>query len=79
MSRQGIIDAMKTHVLQQHHDIVEGLGVQNNAPVLANYSDDEPCENRDHGMFGTGTEFLDPRYCRMDKLTFTPNPTNLAI
>jgi len=35
MSRQEIIVAMKTQ-LQQHHNIVKGVDVQRNAPVLEN-------------------------------------------
>ena len=78
MSRQEIIAAMKTYLLQQHHDIVGGLGVQRNAPLLANYLDEEPGENPDHGVFGTGTDFLDPRYCLLDKLTPTANQNRLS-
>jgi hypothetical protein len=78
MSRQEIIDAMKTHMLQQHYDIVVGVGIQKDVPVLANYSDDELGENRDHGVFGTGTNFLDPSYCLMDKLTPTANQHRIS-
>ncbi len=56
-------------MLHQHHAVVEARGVQRNLPVLANVSDEEPDEHRDHGVFGTRTDFLDERYCLLDKLT----------
>ena len=56
-------------MLPQHYAIVEGFDVQRNAPVLETYSDEEPGENRDHGVFGSWSDFLDPRYFLLDKLT----------
>ncbi len=47
--------------------------------MLANYSDEEPGENLDHGVFGTGTYyFLYPGYYLMDKLTPTANQNRLS-
>ncbi len=66
-------------MLHQHHDVVEARGVQKNLPLLINFSDEEPDEHRDHGVFGTGTDFLDERYYLLDKLTPTANQTDLAI
>ena len=59
MTRQDIVVGMITHMLHQHHDVVEARGVQINFPLLAIVSDEEPDEHRDHGEFGTGTDFLD--------------------
>ena len=78
MTRQEIAVAMRTHMLHQHHDVVEARGVQRNLPLLANVSDEEPDEHRDHGVFGTGTDFLDERYCLLDKLTPTANQNRLS-
>jgi hypothetical protein len=36
--------------------------------VLAEDVDEEPDYDRGHGVFGRGTDFLDPRYCLLDKL-----------
>ena len=78
MTRQDIVVGMITHMLHQHHDVVEARGVQSNLPLFANVSDEEPDEHRDHGVFGTGADFLDERYCLFDKLTPTANQNRLS-
>ncbi len=78
MSRLEIIVALNTHGLQQHLDVVEGVGAQRNMSVLSGYNDEESDDNRDQCVFGRGTEFFDPRYCLLDKLAPSLTQTLLS-
>jgi hypothetical protein len=78
ISRLEIMVVLNTHGLHQHLDVAQGVGAQRNMYVLAEDVDEKPNDDRGHGVFGRGTNFLDPRYYLLDKLTPSATQNRLS-
>ena len=69
MNRKEIIAAIYTYRLHSKKDCIGG-NMQRDPPILAGHIDDEPREEFEFtGLFGSATNFIDPRYRLLDMLT----------